>query len=165
MSDQSNSIKPKFRALADRIRAAAGGVDEKAQLKDNNTFRTIATEDGIDVDRLIIEQDYVSDYLAANRLAAGESALEYMRENKDTNTVTGSFEIGRNRFEVSFERHQRVPNRILDKESGNFKVEGEKDVYGASNIGYKVRGARASKGDMKAVGDFLQDSFRTAFSS
>lgn len=165
MSDQKPVVAPKIRALADRIRAAAGGCDDKGQLRDDNTFRKIATEDGRDVDQMISDQDYVSDYLASNRLAAGESALEFMKENKDVPIVSGSFEIGRNRFEVSFERHKRVPNRFFDKETDTFKVDGEVDLYGSSNIGYKVRGAKASKGEMKAVGNFLQDQFKTAFSS
>lgn len=159
-----SSIKPKHRTLADRIKAISG-IDDKGQGKDNNNFRTIATEDGIDVDRLITEQDYVSDYMTAQRLAFGEDSIEFLKNNKDTPTVSGVFEIGKNRLELSFDRHARVPNRTIDKETGNFVVDGEKDVYGISNVKYKVRGANGSKGEMKAVGEFLQGEARKAFAS
>lgn len=165
MSDQFK-LQKKHTDLADRIEAAGGNVvDKDGNIKDSGVFRKIATEDGVDVDRLISEQDYVSDYIAGNHLAAARGARKHMESNKEATTVSGSFEIGRNRLELSFDRHSRVPNRVLDKETGHFKVDGEKDVYGDSTVKYKVRGAQNSKGDLKAVRDFIQDDFRKAFSS
>lgn len=157
-------IKPKHLSLADRIQAISG-VDDKGQVQDDEVFRKIATEDGRDVDQMISDQDYRSDFMVGSRLAAGRLALEHMKSNKETTTVTGSFAIGRDRLELSFERHRKVPVRI-PAEGGGFKVTGEEtDVYGASNVKFKARGAKASKGDMGAVGSFLEESFRTAFSS
>jgi hypothetical protein len=157
---------PKTRTLADRIKAASGvGVDENNTLKDDGVFRKIATEDGRNVDQMISDDEYRSDFIAANTLAQGEIARDYMKDNKDVGTVSGTFEIGRNRMEVSFERHQRVPNRVLDKETGHFKVDGERDLYGDATVKYNVRGTQNSKGDLKAVRDFLSDSFQGAFSS
>lgn len=167
MSDIKSNITPKIRSLADRIKAVQGNgaVDKNNTLVDNDLFRKIATEDNIDVDRLITEQNYVSDFIAGNTLASGELSRDHMKANKDVGTVSGTFAIGRNKLEISFERHQRVPNRVMDKETGGFKVDGEKDLYGDATIKYQVRGAKNSKGDLKAVREFLSDDFRGAFSS
>lgn len=156
-------IKPQHTALSIRI-AALSKADEKGNLQDDDIFRKIATEDGRDVDQMISDQDYRSDFMVGARLASGMIALDFMKENKDVNTVSGTFAIGRDRLELSFERHQRVANRV-PVEGGGFKIDGEKDVYGESKVKLKVRGARASKGDMAAVGAFLEDNFRKAFSS
>jgi hypothetical protein len=166
MSDKEFNVSPKTRTLADRIKAVQGtGVDSNNTLKDDGLFRKIATEDGRDVDQMERDDEYRSDFIAANTLAQGEIALEHKRNNKDVSTVSGVFEIGRNRMEVSFEKHQRVPNRVLDKESGAFKVDGERDLWGDATVKYKVRGTQNSKGELKAVRGFLSEGYSTAFSS
>lgn len=161
------NFSPKTRTLADRIKAAEGvGIDSTTHtLKDNDAFRRIATEDGRNVDQMIDDDAYRADYIHAKTLAMGEITRDYMKDNKDVGTVSGVFDIGRNRMEISFERHSRVPNRVLDKESGNFKVDGEKDVYGDTTVKYKVRGTQNSKGELKAVREYLGNTFKAAFSS
>lgn len=166
MSKQDKiDLTPKIRSLADRIKAASSGVDKNNTLVDNGQFRKIATEDGRDVDRMIEDDNYRSDYIAANTVAQGEISLEHMKSNKDVGTVSGTFEIGRNKMEVSFERHNRVPNRVLDKATGNFTVDGEKDLWGDSTVKYQVRGAKNSKGELKAAREFISAGFQSAFSS
>lgn len=157
-------IKPATRTLADRIKTHMG-VDDKGSLIDNETFRKIATEDGRDVDRMIDDDNYRAEFFAAGHLAGGELAKEAMLKNKDIGTVSGTFEIGRSVLEMSFEKHKRVPNRVRDNETGNFSVDGEKDLYGDSVLAFKVYGARGSRGELKQVRDFLQDNFKSAFGS
>lgn len=157
-------IKPATRSLADRIKAHMG-VDDKGSLVDKDTFRKIATEDGRDVDRMIDDDNYRAEFIAASHLAGGEVAKDHMLANKDCNTVSGSFEIGRSVLEMSYERHRRVPNRVRDNETGNFTVDGEKDLWGDSTLAFKVYGARGSRGELKHVRDFLQDNFKSAFGS
>jgi hypothetical protein len=162
MSDAKEfKINAKTLSLADRIDAAAGGVDKNNTLEDNDIFRKIATEDGRNVDQMISDDEYRSDFIHGLTLSRGRRAKKHFQENPDVGTVSGTFEIGRNRLELSFEKH--VPNRILDKESGSFKVDGEKDVYGDATVKYKVRGTQNSKGELKAVREFLQDDYLGTF--
>lgn len=162
-------IKPRVRNIADRIKSLEGaGIESNGTFRDNDTFRKIATQDGRNVDQMIDDDDYRSDFIAGTSLACGEIGNDFHRDNKDAGTLSGTFEIGRNRLEVSVERHQRVPNRVLDKETGNFRVEGEKDLYGDLNVKYTVRGARNSRGDLKAVREFVSNMYtgtHTPFSS
>lgn len=157
-------IRPSTRTLADRLREHLK-VDDKGIIEDGGIFRKIATEDGRDVDRMIEDDNYRSDYIAAHTLAAGEVTREFMDRNKEIGTVSGSFEMGRSTLDVSFERHRRVPNRVRNNETGNFEVDGEKDLFGDATIKFAAYGARGSRGELKKVREFLQDSFRTAFSS
>lgn len=163
MSEQFK-IKPRIQSLADRI-VPLSKVNKENVSEDDGIFRKVATEDGRDVDKIVDDQEYISDFLAANTLAQGIVAEKHLKTHKDVNTVSGSFEIGRSTMEVSFERHSKAPNRIMDKETGNFKVDGEKDLWGDSAVKYKVRGAQNSKGDLKAVRDQIQSNFKSAFSS
>lgn len=159
----SNQVKPNVRTLADRIKSITG-VDDKGQGTDNAAFRTIASEDGIDVDRYIKEQEYTSTYISAQNLAFGEHATEHLKNNPDSTIVSAIFEIGRSRLELSFDRHVREPNRV-PKEGGGFDIDGEREIYGRMKSKFKVRGAAGSKGELKAIHDFISTEARTAFAS
>lgn len=168
MSEQVK-IAPKTRALADRILTEIGDqIDSKGNFSAEarkNTFRKIATADGRNVDQMLDDDDYRSDYLAAQVLAGGEASERWMKDNKEVHTVVGTFEIGRNKLEISYERHTRKPNQVMDKETGNFKIDGEKDVYGDATVKYKVHGAKASRGELKQVREYLHGKFQSAFGS
>lgn len=168
MSEQFK-IDPKTRSLADRMtKLLEGKIDDKGDFTKeagDTVFRTIATEDGRNVDQMIDDDNYRGGFISAITLAAGEVSRDHMKKNKDLPTIRGSFEIGRSSLDVSFERHQRVPNRVLDKETGNFKVDGEKDLYGDAKVKYAQHGAKNSRGELKQIREHLQYTFTSAFSS
>lgn len=159
-------VSPETEALSARL-VPLMRVNDKGVIDDtaDKIFDTIAREDGKDPDEYRRMDDYRSGFLAATVHAGGVVTKSFMEENKDINTVSGSFELGRATLEFAIERHQRVPNRVLDKESGHFKVEGEKDLYGDTAVKFKMRGAQNSKGELKAVREHLHDNFRSAFGS
>lgn len=155
-------IRPETSTLADRIEALMD-CNAKGELTGDQLFRKIATEDGRDVDRMIDDDFYRAGFVAAGHLAGGRKAAKAMTDNKDLGTVSGTFEIGRSVLEMSFERHKRVPNRTLDKESGDFVVNGEKDLWGDSTVAFKVYGTKGSRGELKNVRNYLNDHFKSAF--
>jgi len=156
-------IKENTRSLAGRIKPLLS-VKDNGELVDDKVFEKIATEDGRNLKQMIDDDNYRSNFVSAHTLASGEVALDFMKKNKKVENVAGSFEIGRSTLEVKFDRHKKVPNRVMDKETGNFKVDGEKDLYGDSAVKFAVYGARGSRGELKQVREFLQDNFKSAFS-
>uniref|UniRef100_A0AAU7PGR5 Uncharacterized protein n=1 Tax=Burkholderia phage vB_BgluM-SURPRISE13 TaxID=3159457 RepID=A0AAU7PGR5_9VIRU len=168
MSEQFK-LPAKIQSLSDRIFTQLDGkVDEKGNFDEEvqkTVFRTVATEDGRNVDQMIDDDNYRSDFIAGITHAAGRAAEGAMKKHKTLGTASGSFEIGRGSLDISFERHSRVPNRVLDKESGNFKVDGEKDVYGSSTVKYATYGAKNSRGDLAKVREAINQSFTSAFGS
>lgn len=140
-------------------------VNEKGVIDDAGIFDIIAREDGENPDEFRRMDDYRSRFPAATLHAGGVVTKSFMEEHKDINTVSGSFELGRATLEFAIERHQRVPNRVLDSETGHFKVDGERDLYGDGVVKFKMRGASNSKGELKAVREHLHENFRSAFGS
>jgi hypothetical protein len=168
MSEQFK-LPAKIQSLSDRIFThldgkvdSKGNFDEEAQ---KTVFRNVATEDGRNVDQMIDDDNYRSDFIAGLTHAGSRAVEKAMRHHKDLGTASGSFEIGRGSLDISFERHSRVPNRILDKETGNFKVDGEKDVYGSTTVKYATYGAKNSRGDLAKVREAIGDTFKSAFGS
>lgn len=155
--------------LSDRIYdRLKGKVDDKGNFDEDvqkTVFRDIATEDGRNVDQMIDDDNYRAKFFAGVTHAGSRAAKDVMIENKDLGLVSGSFEIGRGSLDISFERHSRQPNRILDKETGNFKVDGDKDVYGTTRIKYATYGAKGSRGDMAKVTAEINETFTSAFGS
>jgi len=155
-------VKDKTRHMADRIKPILS-IKENGELVDDKVFEKIATEDGRDLKQMIDDDVYRSDFVSALTLASGEKTAEHMKKDKKIENVSGSFEIGRSNMEISFQRHKKVPNRVMDKETGNFKVDGEKDVYGDSAVKYATYGARGSRGELKNVREYLQSTFKSSF--
>ena len=168
MSEQFK-LPPKIQSLSDRIFPhldgkvdCKGNFDEEAQ---KTVFRKIATEDGRNVDQMIDDDNYRADFIAGITHAGSRATERVMRDNKDLGIVSGSFEIGRGSLDISFERHARVPNRVRDNETGNFKLDGEKDVYGSTTVKYATYGAKGSRGDLAKVRDVINETFTSAFGS
>lgn len=159
-------LDPKTRAIADRVKPLLA-IDSKGSINevDTKVFEAFVKQDGRTVEEFVEKDNYVSDFIAGAHVAAGELSHDFMKGNKDVSTTSGTFEIGRSRLELSYDRHQRVPNRVLDKESGGFKVDGERDLYGDSNVKLKVRGAQNSKGELKAAREYISGMFTSSFSS
>ena len=159
-------IESKHRAIADRIKPLMA-IDSKGSINDamGKVFDEFTKQDGRTVEEFVERDNYVSDFMSGAHIAAGELSHDFMKSNKDVHTTSGTFEIGRSRLELSYDRHQRVPNRVLDKDSGTFKVDGEKDLYGDSTLKYKVRGAQNSKGDLKHARDYISNLFEGTFAS
>lgn len=168
MSEQFK-LPAKIQSLSDRLFTLLDGqVDGKGNFSEEvqkTAFRKIATEDGRNVDQMIDDDNYRSDFIAGITHAGGRAAEGGLKKHKDLNTVSGSFEIGRGSLDISFEKHSRVPNRVLDKETGNFKVDGEKDVYGSSTIKYATYGAKNSRGDLAKAREAINIVFTSAFGS
>lgn len=160
MSDiEKFTISKETRSLASRIEPLLN-LDSKGAFDDKEVFNTIVRQDGMDPEDFVKKDVYVGNFVNAMRLASGNVSKKFMDENKDTNITSGSFEIGRSRLEVSYERHRRVPNRVPDKDTGGFRQEGEKDVYGDSTVNLKLRGAKGSKSESKAIRDYMHELYR-----
>jgi hypothetical protein len=168
MSEQFK-LNTRAQSISDRIQGLIKGkVDSTGELdKDlrKSVFRTIATEDGRNVDQMIDDQNYVSDFILGSTDGGSREVERAFKEHKDLNTATVTFELGRSVLDVSFERHKRVPNRVLDKESGNFVVDGEKDVYGSTTVKFATYGSKNSRGDLSKLRDTINTTFTSAFGS
>lgn len=131
--------------------------------KKNRVFDQIAKQDGHDPEKFREQDIYRSNFMAAALKAHGANAHSFMEQHKDVNTSTATFEMGMSTLELVIEKHKRVPNRVLDGETGNFKVDGERDVYGDSTLKFKVHGAKNSRGDLKAAREELSGLFTNTF--
>lgn len=158
MSDSKLKISDDERNLIDRIKkhvsVSAEGVGESSE-----AFRITATEDGRDVDRMIDDKKYQDKWRQAAHVAVGELSHQAFLAYKDLNTSTVSFDMAGDSLEVAFTKHQRVPNRIIDKESGHPKVDGERDLYGGSTLKYIVQGVKNSAGRLKHQREHFHELF------
>lgn len=168
MSEQFK-LNTRAQSISDRV---LGIIDGKVDVSGNldkelrkSVFRTVATEDGRNVDQMIDDQNYVSDFILGTTDAGSKAVANRFKETKELNEATVTFELGRSVLDVSFERHKRIPNRVLDKESGNFVVDGEKDVYGATNVKFATYGAKNSRGELAKLRDTINETFTSAFGS
>lgn len=168
MSEQFK-LNPRAQSISDRV---LGLIDGKVDVSGNldkelrkSVFRSVATEDGRNVDQMIDDQNYVSDFILGATDAGSKAVKNRFGETKELNEATVTFELGRSILDVSFERHKRIPNRVLDKESGNFVVDGEKDVYGATNVKFATYGAKNSRGELAKLRDTINETFTSAFGS
>lgn len=158
MSEQIK-IKPEIVSLKDRLLPLMRERRKDNHIAGEDVAKIIATEDGHDVDAWKKSDDYRSNLIAGTYLAQGELSKEVMLKDKDITNLTGNYELGNNKLEIEISRHKRVPNRIMDKDSGLFKVDGEKDLYGSGSVKYIARGAVNSAGDLKAVRSFVESDF------
>lgn len=160
MSDiEKFAITKETRDLASRIEPLLA-LDGKGAFDDKSVFDTVVRQDGMDPEDFVKKDIYVGNFVNAMRLAAGNASKKFMDENKEVHITSGSFEVGRSRLEIGYERHRRVPNRVPDKDSGGFRQEGEKDVYGDSTVNLKLRGAKGSKSESKAIRDYMHELYR-----
>ncbi|BAQ02559.1 hypothetical protein AVU38_gp031 [Ralstonia phage RSL2] len=168
MSEQFK-LNTRAQSISDRIFSKIDGkVDTSGNLDKDLTksvFREIATEDGRNVEQMIDDQNYISDFVLGSTHAGSKAVERRFKETKDLGTAALTFELGRSVLDVSFERHKRVPNRVLDKESGNFVVDGEKDVYGQTNVKFSTYGAKNSRGELSKLRDNINLTFTSAFGS
>lgn len=152
------TISKDTRSLADRIEPLLK-LDSKGAFNDDEVFNTIARQDGEDPAEFVRKDEYVGGFVNAMRLAAGRKSKQFMDENKEVNLTSGSFEIGRSRLEISYDRHRRVPNRV-PVEGGGFRQDGEKDAYGDCTLSLKVRGGKGSKSESKEIRNYMSELFR-----
>lgn len=131
--------------------------------KKNRVFDQIAKQDGHDPEDFRAKDIYKGNFIAAGVKAFGGESHSFMEQHAEVNTTTATFEMGMSTLEIVIEKHKRVPNRVVDKETGNFKVEGERDVWGDSTVKFKMHGAKNSRGDLKAEREALNEIFANSF--
>lgn len=153
MSDKKDSAVAELKVpqsvldLAKKIRKdikiGEGGVVEF----EKNFFESTLPED-LPMSVVKRVQEHTADVISAVGLAAGQEGNAYFKKNKEAQTITGGFGIGRDDFEFQYARSKTYPG-VKDRPPTT--------TNGVLIPKYTAAGAVASRGHLKKIKAFLSE--------
>ena len=166
MSTENKEIK--LKAGQDELATA---IESFLKHDGNGVIRTDGAWAGTMPEGMSVEEGEKYDahrarFTAASYIAVGRFSEKLHKENKDLNSTSADFELGKFAdLSHAIDKIATVPDRRRNETTGLPEIVGEKTVYGHGKTTLRVKGGEGSKGELKNAREYISANFTSAFGS